>query len=129
MIRYLVGAWALVCGCLAAFAADRPATKTDGKPAPMRFEWRTEGPAVDCGTHCQVWISATGAITESTVRDFEQFATANNVRGATLVLDSEGGSVLSALALGRAIRRFEMTTTVGKSAATGRSATADTSAI
>ena len=83
----------------------------------MRFEWRTEGPAVDCGTHCQVWISATGAITESTVRDFEQFATANNVRGATLVLDSEGGSVLSALALGRAIRRFEMTTTVGKTAA------------
>jgi hypothetical protein len=30
------------------------------------------------------------------------------------VLDSEGGSVLTALALGRAIRRFDMTTTVGK---------------
>ena len=116
MVRYLVGAWALVCGCLAAFAADRPAAKTDGKPAPMRFEWRTEGPAVDCGTHCRVWISAIGAINETTVRDFEQFADTNDIRGATLVLDSEGGSVLSALALGRAIRRFEMTTTVGKTA-------------
>jgi len=116
VVRYLVGAWALVCGCLAAFAADRPAAKTDGKPAPMRFEWRTEGPAVDCGTHCRVWISAIGAINETTVRDFEQFADTNDIRGATLVLDSEGGSVLSALALGRAIRRFEMTTTVGKTA-------------
>ena len=34
--------------------------------------------------------------------------------GARLVLDSEGGSVLSAMALGRAIRNFEMTTTVGR---------------
>jgi hypothetical protein len=117
VIRYLVGAWVLMCGCLAAFAADRPAVKSDSKPAPMRFEWRMEGPAADCGTLCRVWISAIGAITEATVRDFEQFATDNNVRGATLVLDSEGGSVLSALALGRAIRRFEMTTTVGKTAA------------
>jgi len=106
-----------MCGCLAAFAADRPAVKSDSKPAPMRFEWRMEGPAVDCGTHCRLWISAIGAITEATVRDFEQFATDNDIRGATLVLDSEGGSVLSALALGRAIRRFEMTTTVGKTAA------------
>jgi hypothetical protein len=45
------------------------------KPAPMRFEWRMEGPAADCGAHCRVWISAIGAITEATVRDFEQFAT------------------------------------------------------
>jgi hypothetical protein len=117
VVRYLVGAWALVCGCLAAFAAERPAAKSDLKPAPMRFEWRMEGPAVDCGTRCRVWISAIGAIIDTTVRDFEQFATDNDVRGATLVLDSEGGSVLSALALGRAIRRFEMTTTVGKTSA------------
>jgi hypothetical protein len=117
VIRYLIGACALACGCLAAFAAERPAAKADVKPAPMRFEWRMEGPAADCGANCRVWISAIGAITEATVRDFEQFATTSDIRGATLVLDSEGGSVLSALALGRAIRRFEMTTTVGKTAA------------
>ena len=91
--------------------------RSEIKPAPMRFEWRPQAPAADCGASCRVWISAVGAITESTVREFEQFAAANNIRGATLVLDSEGGSVLSAMALGRAIRRFEMTTTVGKTAA------------
>jgi hypothetical protein len=53
-------------------------------------------------------------VAESSAREFEVFARDNDVRGATLVLDSEGGSVLAALALGRAIRRFDMTTTVGK---------------
>lgn len=80
----------------------------------MRFEWRLEGPARQCGSHCRTWISAIGVITESSARDFEAFAKANEVRGATVVLDSEGGSVRAALALGRVIRSFDMTTTVGK---------------
>jgi hypothetical protein len=119
VIRYLFGAFALVYGCLAAFAADRPSTKSEInkseiKPSPMRFEWRTEEPREQCGARCRVWISAVGAITEATAREFEQFAKDGDVHGAILVLDSEGGSVHAALALGRAIRRFEMTTTVGK---------------
>jgi hypothetical protein len=105
---------ALACGCLAAFAAERPATKSDSKPVPMRFEWRTEGPREQCSGDCRMWVSAVGAITENTAREFEQFAKDGDVRGATLVLDSEGGSVHAALALGRAIRRYEMTTTIGK---------------
>ncbi len=92
------------------------ATARDDRPAPMRFEWRLEGPAELCGTNCRSWISATGAITEDTARAFEAFTRANEVRGATLVLDSEGGSVLSAIALGRAIRAYDMTTTVGRTA-------------
>src|SRR5262245_8860039 len=81
----------------------------------MRFEWRLEGPATQCGQQCRVWISATGVVTDSTARDFETFAKDNkDVRGATVVLDSEGGSVLAALALGRALRRLDITTTVGK---------------
>ncbi len=92
-----------------------PSTARDDKPPSMRFEWRIEGPAEQCGAHCRTWISATGVITEDTARAFEAFARSNsNVRGARLVLDSEGGSVLSAMALGRAIRNFEMTTTVGR---------------
>ncbi len=47
-------------------------------------------------------------------RQFESFAKDHDVRGATLVLDSQGGSVLGALALGRAIRNFDITTAVGK---------------
>ena len=114
MIRYLFGAFVLICGCLAAFAADRPTTRSDNKPSPMRFEWVSEEPSQLCGAHCHIWISAVGAITEATAREFEQFAKDNDIHGAVLVLDSEGGSVHAALALGRAIRRFEMTTTVGK---------------
>lgn len=95
-------------------ASDIPAVAKDNKPLSMRFEWRTEGPAQACGDHCRTWISATGVIAEDTARNFEAFARAHDVRGATLVLDSEGGSVLSAMALGRAIRGFEMTTTVGR---------------
>jgi hypothetical protein len=109
--RYLASA--LACGALFVLVGNISVARED-KPSPMRFEWRTEGPAEQCGAHCRTWISATGVIAEETARNFEAFARANDVRGARLVLDSEGGSVLSALALGRAIRKFDMTTTVGR---------------
>lgn len=92
----------------------QPAAARDNQPDTMRFEWRVEGPAAACGSHCRTWISATGVITEDTARTFEAFAHARNVRGHKLVLDSEGGSVLAALALGRTIRKYDMTTTVGR---------------
>ena len=114
MIRYLYGALALAFGMALAFADDRSSAREGAKPSSMRFDWRTEGPAEMCGSRCRVWISATGVVTEASARDFEAFARDNDVRGATLVLDSEGGSVLSAMALGRAIRRLDMTTTVGR---------------
>jgi hypothetical protein len=112
--RYLVGVTTLAFACLMALANESSIAKDEKKPAPMRFDWRMEGPGERCGQHCRTWISATGVINEGTARDFEAFAKANDVRGATLVLDSEGGSVLAALALGRAIRGYGMTTTVGK---------------
>jgi hypothetical protein len=106
-------ATALACAALT-LSVGKPTMAREDKPGPMRFEWRLEGPAEQCSTNCRSWISAIGVITEDSARAFEMFARANDVRGATLVLDSEGGSVLSAMALGRAIRTFEMTTTVGK---------------
>jgi hypothetical protein len=95
-------------------AADGSVTSEAAAPSAMTFEWYTEGPGEVCGQSCHTWISAVGIITASTAHDFEVFARHHNVHGATLALDSEGGSVVAALALGRAIRRFEMTTTVGK---------------
>jgi hypothetical protein len=95
-------------------AADVLPVADEANPPPMRFEWHREGPAARCGKACRSWISAAGFITDHTAIDFEAFAKDNNVQGATLALDSEGGSVIAALALGRAIRRFDMTTTVGK---------------
>ena len=83
------------------------------KPAKMRFEWNTD--VASCGAQpTRVWISAAGPVTEATAADFEAFAGSSDLRGSLIVLDSEGGSVLSALEFGRAIRRRGMTTTVGK---------------
>jgi hypothetical protein len=80
----------------------------------MQFELRQEGPLDACKPNCRTWVSATGAITAETPRDFEAFAKTRNIRGATLVLDSDGGSVLGALALGRTVRKLGMMTAVGK---------------
>jgi hypothetical protein len=80
----------------------------------MQFEWVREGPADTCRDHCREWISASGGITASTPREFEAFAKQRNVQGATIVLESTGGVVLPALALGRIFRRLDVTTTVGK---------------
>jgi hypothetical protein len=80
---------------------------------PMQFELRY-GPIENCNANCRPWVSATGMIKPETARDFDLFAQNHDLRGATIAFDSEGGSVLGAIALGRAIRRLEMTTTVGR---------------
>ena len=113
MLRFFCSAFALGCGIVHAFSAP-PTPQEDSASAPMRFEWRREGPAQACGADCRAWISAVGYITADTPRDFETFAKDPNVRGAVLVLDSDGGSVLGTLALGRAIRNLGMVTTIGK---------------
>ena len=80
----------------------------------MQFELAAGGPERGLPAKCRTWVSATGAITADTPRDFEDFAKSRNIAAPTLVLDSDGGSVLGALALGRAIRKLGMITTVGK---------------
>jgi hypothetical protein len=113
MKRIVVGACAAALCTLAAIGPTR-STAQDPRTLPMHFELHQEGTAANCGQRCSNWISATGAITADTPRDFETFAKRNNVRGLMLALDSDGGSVLGALALGRAVRGLQMTTTVGK---------------
>src|SRR3954451_10451844 len=115
MVRLLWSAFALACGVVQVSSAPLPAAADSGS-APMRFEWRREGPAAACGTTCRAWVSATGYITADTPRDFEAFAQDPNVRGAVLVLDSDGGSVLGTLALGRSIRNLGMINTIGQTA-------------
>jgi hypothetical protein len=112
MLRPLIVGMLLLCS--APWAQVRTATPPDVRSLPMQFEWRREGPADVCNKQCRVWISAIGSITADTQRDFENFAQDPNVRGAVIVFDSEGGSVLGALSFGRSIRRLGMTTTVGK---------------
>jgi hypothetical protein len=115
MIRRLIIGLAMTSACFGAIAGERassPAANTS-----MHFESHGEAPASICEQSCRTWITASGPITERTPRDFQDFAAKRDLRGATLVLDSEGGSVVGAIELGRAVRKLEMNTTVGKSIA------------
>jgi hypothetical protein len=106
----LFGAVAL--GCLFVSFAAPVAESDPSRSAPMQFTLRQD--AANCDPTCKVWISATGMIRAESAREFEAFATKNSLRGATVVLNSEGGSVHGAIALGRVIRKLDMTTTVGR---------------
>ncbi|MGA7101300.1 MAG: hypothetical protein WB019_13710 [Pseudolabrys sp.] len=81
---------------------------------PMNFILRYEAPAENCGAKCRLLVVASGFITDETPRQFALFAKAHDLNGATVVLNSEGGSVDGAIALGRAIRQFGLDTTVGR---------------
>lgn len=74
---------------------------------PMRFVWN------DCVADCEGWISAIGVVTADTTKDFANFARGRNLAGAAIVLDSSGGSVNDAIALGRRWRKLGLLTTVG----------------
>lgn len=74
---------------------------------PMRFTW------IACEPNCRGWIGAVGVITGDTVRDFDEFARGRDLAGATVVLDSSGGSVNDAIRMGRRWRRMGLLTTVG----------------
>ena len=73
----------------------------------MRFSW------IACEPDCRGWISAVGIVTSESPEDFDEFARGRHLGGATVVLDSSGGSVNDAIALGRRWRDLGLTTTVG----------------
>ncbi|HEY2135280.1 MAG TPA: hypothetical protein VGH49_05295 [Xanthobacteraceae bacterium] len=113
MFRSICGGLVLAV-CSLSVLSGAPRQQDDLSTLPMRFAAHQEGAADGCGSNCRLLISASGMITADTPRDFDAFAREHDVRGATIVLDSKGGSVLGAIALGRAIRVLAMTTTVGR---------------
>src|SRR6202165_5166651 len=74
---------------------------------PMRFSW------VACQPDCRGWVSAVGVVTAESPNDFDEFARGRQLGGATIVLDSSGGSVNDSIALGRRWRSLGALTTVG----------------
>ena len=74
---------------------------------PMRFTW------IACEPNCRGWIGAVGVVTGDTVKDFDEFARTRDLTGATVVLDSSGGSVNDAIRMGRRWRKMGLLTTVG----------------
>jgi hypothetical protein len=74
---------------------------------PMKFSW------VACQPNCRGWVSAVGIVTADSPGDFDEFARGRQLGGATIVLDSSGGSVNDSIALGRRWRNLGALTTVG----------------
>jgi hypothetical protein len=108
---------ALFCIALPAITAalDKPVSANaihEARKQPMRFNW------VACEPNCRSWISAVGIVTVDTPKAFDDFAKGRELAGATVVLDSSGGSVNDAIALGRRWRALGLRTTVGTSVVT-----------
>ncbi len=101
-------ALAVLFGMIAVGAPSAEAGAThDVRRLPMHFDW------ISCSDGCRGWISAVGIITADTPKAFDAFAHDRDLAGATVVLDSSGGSVNDAIALGRRWRQLGLLTTVG----------------
>jgi hypothetical protein len=74
---------------------------------PMHFKW------VACQPNCKGWVAAVGIVTADSPREFDEFARGRQLGGATIVLDSSGGSVNDSILLGRRFRGLGALTTVG----------------
>jgi hypothetical protein len=109
----LVGATALCIalpGAIVALGGSAHAGVTlEERKLPMKFSW------VACRPNCRGWVSAVGIVTADSPRDFDEFARGRQLGGATIVLDSSGGSVNDSITLGRRWRGLGALTTVGVS--------------
>jgi hypothetical protein len=102
-----------VLGVIAALGGSAHAGVTlEERKLPMRFSW------VACQPNCRGWVSAIGVVTADSPKDFDEFARGRQLGGATIVLDSSGGSVNDSIALGRRWRNLGALTTVGSSVQT-----------
>lgn len=115
------GGWVRICAAACLFSLPGIASHGDAAHAadaveprrqPMTFTWHT-AQAGKCEPDCRDWIAAVGIITSDTPALFDKVAAGHNLNNATAVLDSSGGSVLDALALGRVWRAAGLRTTVG----------------
>jgi hypothetical protein len=118
--------WLLVgtaaCGVVLASAvatsgsSAKAGASLEERKLPMKFSW------VACEPNCRGWVSAVGIITADTPKDFDDFARGRQLGGATVVLDSSGGSVNDAITLGRRFRNLGLLTTVGITQKSGQGA-------
>jgi hypothetical protein len=117
--RVEIRGWMLLIGfvlCIALVVMLRGSAHAgvalEERKMPMKFSW------VACQPNCRGWVSAVGIVTAHTPGDFDEFARGRQLDGVTIVLDSSGGSVNDAIALGRRWRNLGALTTVGVSVQT-----------
>ena len=72
-----------------------------------------------CGNRCPEWIMAEGIITPNTPERFRQLLSELGDEKLPVVLDSQGGDLDAALAIGRMIRSAGLTTVIGRSEVQG----------
>jgi len=92
-----------------------PAKKQDTplQEPPMRFDIiRLSSTA--CEPLCPEWISAEGRIMPNTAGTLAALLKNADYRKLPILINSGGGSIESAVAMGRTIRKYQMTTAVGK---------------
>lgn len=127
-----VRGWMLLVGaglCIALMAvlsgSAHASVAVEERKLPIKFTW------VDCQPNCGGWVSAAGIVTADSPTDFDEFARGRQLAGATIVLDSSGGSVNASIALGRRFRELGALTTVGISVQTrtAQSAPANTAPV
>jgi hypothetical protein len=103
-----VGLCIAIPGTVTTFGSSAQASSTlEERKLPMKFSW------IACQPNCRGWVSAVGIITVDSPKDFDDFARGRQLDGATIVLDSSGGSVNDAITLGRRFRSLGALTTVG----------------
>ena len=112
----LLGAAAICIGLPGVMAAlgglAHAGATLEERKLPMKFSW------IACQPNCLGWVSAVGIVTADSPKDFDEFARGRQLSGATIVLDSSGGSVNDSIALGRRWRSLGARTTVGISVLT-----------
>lgn len=123
-VAYASAVAVLLCLPGAATLGAHAGASLEARKQPMHFTWYSSAgdngagaevkrDAAACATGCRGWVSAVGVITGETPAAFASFAASHDLSGATVVLDSSGGSVLDAIKLGREWRDLGVTTTVG----------------
>ena len=107
-MRFLIGIVFLINAACVSLAANPLKTSAPE----MSFQiMRASDPA--CEPICPEWIYAQGEIKPSTVAKFRQVLMLVGKSKLAIILTSGGGDVRSALAMGREIRRRQLTVGVG----------------
>jgi hypothetical protein len=123
-VRFLKFLLILLCfGCAApmfdtmAYGATtaQPAKPADGTVlAPVMDFLVVRNSTPECEPDCPEWISAEGRIVPETAGRLAKFLADPARRKLPLILNSGGGSIEAAVAMGRMIRKYKMDTGVGQ---------------